>query len=71
MWYYIAAVIGAAIGFGTCALLEINGENKKIQRWQAALQDLYDEQNGPPLLRDELSWQVAMDKAGKLLESDQ
>ena len=42
-------------------------ENKQLRD---ALQDLYDEQNGPPLLRDEVSWQAAMDKAEKLLESD-
>ena len=28
-----------------------------------ALQDLYDEQNGPPLIRDKDSWEKAMEKA--------
>jgi len=32
-----------------------------------ALQDLYDEQNGPPLIRHQSSWQKAMDKAGEML----
>lgn len=45
------------------------------KHWQAeldtandALQDLYDEQNGPPLLRHEKSWQAAMDKAEEVLK---
>ena len=42
----------------------IRKENKALKE---ALQDLYDEQNGPPLLRDKASWQAAMDKACKLL----
>ena len=32
-----------------------------------ALQSLYDEQNGPPLIRDKERWQEAMDEAGRLL----
>lgn len=39
-------------------------ENRALKE---ALLDLYSEQNGPPLLRDEASWQAAMDKACKLL----
>lgn len=31
-----------------------------------ALQALYDEQNGPPLFRDEKTWQAAMDRAEEL-----
>ncbi len=49
---------------------KLDTAKEEIKRLRAALQDLYDEQNGPPLLRDELSWQAAMDKAEKLLESD-
>ena len=33
-----------------------------------ALQSLYDEQNGPPLIRDEERWQEAMDKSSKALK---
>jgi hypothetical protein len=32
-----------------------------------ALSDLYDEQNGPPLVRDAAAWQRAYDAAGALL----
>ena len=32
MWYYITAVIGAAVGFGTFALFAINRENREIRR---------------------------------------
>lgn len=43
---------------------------EKIERLRDALQELYDEQNGPPLLRDEKEWRAAMDKAEKLLTGD-
>jgi hypothetical protein len=35
-----------------------------------ALQSLYDEQNGPPLIREEKHWKEAMDKAEKALKGD-
>jgi hypothetical protein len=34
-----------------------------------ALQDLYDEQNGPPLIRHEAKWHAAMDSARAALAS--
>jgi hypothetical protein len=43
---------------------ELEAENAKLKE---ALQSLYDEQNGPPLIRHKESWQAAMDEAGALL----
>lgn len=40
----------------------------KIEKLREALQALYDEQNGPPLIRDKADWEAAMAKAGKALE---
>lgn len=34
---------------------------------KGALENLMDEQNGPPLIRDAASWQVAMDNARRVL----
>lgn len=42
---------------------DLEAENKQLRK---ALQGLYDEQNGPPLLRHKDSWQKAMDEASKL-----
>lgn len=39
-------------------------ENEQLKD---SLQSLYDEQNGPPLIRNKESWQKAMDEADKLL----
>ncbi len=43
-------------------------EQEKVKRLRDGLQALYDEQNGPPLLRDEKKWQAAMDTASELLQ---
>jgi hypothetical protein len=43
------------------------GEAKPEQELVKALRDLFDEQNGPPLIRDEKRWQKAYDKAGEML----
>ena len=45
-------------------LLTLNTENERLRE---ALQELYDWQNGPPLIRKAKQWQAAMDKAEKLL----
>ena len=39
----------------------------ELAAYKDALQELCDEQNGPPLLRREKQWQAAMDKADGLL----
>ena len=39
------------------------------KRLYEALCDLYDEQNGPPLLRREAQWQNAMDSAEDAISS--
>ena len=53
---------------------DIERLQKKVADLQAqlhalrnALQALYDEQNGPPLIRAKGSWQAAMDEAERLL----
>ena len=38
------------------------------ERLKEALQSLYDEQNGPPLIRYQKSWEAAMDKAEQALK---
>lgn len=43
----------------------LSAENAALR---AALQDLYDEQNGVPLIRREKQWQAAMNAAHKLLK---
>lgn len=43
----------------------------EIERLREALQALYDEQNGPPLIRDKADWDAAMAKASKALEESQ
>ena len=43
---------------------QLQAESKE---WRDALQELYDWQNGPPLIRDEKPWQKAMDEASRLL----
>ena len=45
-----------------------SNDRDEIKRLRDALQALYDGQNGPPLLRDEVSWQAAMDKAEEYLK---
>lgn len=45
----------------------INPLFAKLKTAEDALQALYDEQNGPPLIRDRDSWQAAMDKAEQAL----
>lgn len=47
---------------------QLSDRYKEIERLKDALQSLYDEQNGPPLIRDQKSWQEAMDKACACLE---
>ncbi len=49
-------------------LVEANKRNKQLRE---ALQDLYNEQNGPPLLRHEKSYEAAMAKAGELLKEQE
>lgn len=44
---------------------ELKAQNKELKE---ALQELVNEQNGPPLLRDEHRWTKAMEKAEELLE---
>ena len=39
-------------------------------KYRAALENLLNEQNGPPLLRDEKTWQAAVDVAEKLIYGD-
>ena len=46
---------------------EIELAEKEIKKLTDALRSLYDQQNGPPLIRDEKHWQEAMDKAAKCL----
>lgn len=41
--------------------------DKRNEAWRDALQALYDEQNGAPLIRHADRWQAAMDKASALL----
>ena len=38
MWYYLAAVFGACVGFMAFALLSINHENKEMRRLRADMQ---------------------------------
>lgn len=45
--------------------LQMQSENACLRE---ALQNLYDEQNGAPLVRREKQWQAAMDAAKKALE---
>lgn len=40
---------------------------KLIEELADALRNLYDQQNGPPLIRHEKKWQAAMDQAKKML----
>ena len=40
----------------------------QIEQLREALQALYDEQNGPPLIRDAAGWEAAMELASKALE---
>ena len=46
---------------------EIELAEKEIKKLTDALRSLYDQQNGPPLIRDEKHWQEAMDNAAKCL----
>lgn len=41
----------------------------QIEQLQVALQALYDEQNGPPLIRDAARWESAMQLSSKALEA--
>lgn len=50
------------------ALSSLEKANKRIELLREALQALYDEQNGPPLIRDKAYWEAAMAKASKALE---
>ncbi len=47
---------------------ELDTASKRIRRLHDALQNLYDEQNGVPLLHHEATWQAAMEEAEKLLK---
>lgn len=52
-----------------CMLVSgIHTQKMEIDALRAALQDLYDEQNGPPSIRREKQWQAAFDAAEKLLK---
>lgn len=42
----------------------------EIERLKEALQALYDEQNGPPLIRDQKDWEFAMALAEKALKQE-
>ena len=48
------------------ATVELEAERDRLRK---ALQGLYNEQNGPHLLRHEKRWQAAMDEAEALLKS--
>jgi len=39
----------------------------RVKELEEALSDLLDEQNGPPLIRNERAWQAAFDRGRKLL----
>lgn len=45
----------------------IDAQATEIAALKGALENLMDEQNGPPLIRDAASWQVAMDNARRVL----
>ncbi len=47
---------------------ELNTAKEDKGRLHDALQNLYDEQNGVPLLHHETTWQAAMEEAEKLLK---
>ena len=49
------------------AFRELREARAKIAALRGALEDLMDEQNGPPLIRDAASWQAAMDNALRVL----
>ncbi len=46
---------------------ELNTAKEDKGRLREALQNLYDEQNGVPLLHHETAWEAVMDEAEKLL----
>lgn len=48
--------------------LELDNAGQRELRLLKVLRALYDEQNGPPLIRDEKQWQEAYDNAGDILE---
>ncbi|GAB4486596.1 MAG: hypothetical protein OHK0019_00530 [Saprospiraceae bacterium] len=48
--------------------VEIAAKDAEIAEVLGALRDLYDEQNGAPLIEREQHWQTAYDKAGELLK---
>lgn len=50
------------------ALADLKAAEKQIEQLREALQALYDEQNGPPLIRDAARWGAAMQLASKALE---
>ncbi len=68
MWYYITAVIGAAIGFGTFALLAINGENKEIRRLRKALRKIKALDANTNAASLEADYDVIMDTAEQSLK---
>ena len=49
------------------AIPSIDAQATEIAALKGALENLMDEQNGPPLIRDAASWQVAMDNARRVL----
>jgi predicted RNase H-like nuclease (RuvC/YqgF family) len=53
----------SALGHADAALDDFGGVTELVE----ALSDLLDEQNGPPLIRHQSSWQAAVDKADKLI----
>ena len=50
------------------ALADLKAAEKQIEQLLEALQALYDEQNGPPLIRDASRWEAAMELASNALE---
>lgn len=48
----------------------IDKQATETERLKEALQALYDEQNGPPLIREEAEWNAAMRLAEECLRKD-
>ena len=75
MWSHQSGVRGHQPGEGCdvfpCltnrALATIDAQATEIAALKSALEDLMDEQNGPPLIRDAALWQAAVDNAGQVL----
>ena len=47
---------------------ELKAKDEQIEQMRNALRELYDWQNGPPLIRDKKEWEHAMELAGEALK---